>query len=80
MYLKYKAKEKWNKREGVLSRGTILGRSTQILKKRRKPLKQVIHSYQFQLARFRDIQLLPDIHIPIPKPTNSLQKTLKMKD
>jgi hypothetical protein len=32
MYLEYKAKEKWNRREGVLSRGIILGRSTRMKK------------------------------------------------
>jgi hypothetical protein len=32
MYLEYKAREKQNRREDVLSKGTILGRSVQIEK------------------------------------------------
>ncbi len=37
MYLEYKTKDKWNKREGVLSKGIILGRSTRTEKKVKNP-------------------------------------------
>ncbi len=53
MYLEYKAREKHNRR-CVVRRYYVLKIRTNE-KKCRKPLKQVIHSYQLHLARFRDI-------------------------
>jgi hypothetical protein len=37
MYLEYKMKEKWNKKEGVLSGGTILERFSQMEKRVENP-------------------------------------------